>query len=147
MAGGLLPGGSGSGLGGGLRRGSGSPMSEINVTPLVDVMLVLLIIFMVAAPLLTVCVDVELPETEAQALTEEVEPLTITITADGEIYIQETLVAFDDLVTQLSAISQSGYDQKVYIRADRNVLYDDVAKVMGRVQAAGYVIGLVNDNR
>lgn len=149
MAGGLLPGGGGSSFGGGkLRRASGSPMSEINVTPLVDVMLVLLIIFMVAAPLLTVGIEVELPETEAQAMTEEVEPLTISITSSGEIYVQESLVAFDDLVTQLTAISRSGYDQKIYIRADKGVLYDDVARVMGRIQAAGFEnFGMVHDSR
>ncbi|MEM9838549.1 MAG: protein TolR [Pseudomonadota bacterium] len=137
MAGGLLPGPGGFGGGGKLRRSS-VPMSEINVTPLVDVMLVLLIIFMVAAPLLTTGVEVELPETDAEAVTEEVEPLSISVTADGTIYVQETEIAYDDLVEHLRAISQAGYDQQIYIRGDRNVPYDDVMKVLGRVQAAGF---------
>ncbi|GGY53602.1 protein TolR [Parvularcula lutaonensis] len=148
MAGGLLPGGGGSGLGNGkLRRTAGTPMAEINVTPMVDVMLVLLIIFMVAAPLLTVGVEVELPETEAEALTEQVEPITISVTANGEIFVQETEVPYDELVTRLEAIAGTGYDGTIYLRADKRVLYDDVAKVMGRLKAAGYSkIGLVNDN-
>jgi biopolymer transport protein TolR len=146
MAGGLMPGGGGGFSGSRLKRSS-APMSEINVTPLVDVMLVLLIIFMVAAPLLTVGIDVELPETEAQAMTEEVEPLTISVTADGKIFVQETEVAYDDLISHLSAIADTGYDQTIYVRADKRVLYDDVAKVLGRIQAAGFRdFGLVNDN-
>jgi biopolymer transport protein TolR len=144
MAGGLLPGGGGGGFGK-LRRGSG-PMSEINVTPLVDVMLVLLIIFMVAAPLLTVGIEVELPETEAQALTEQTEPIAVTVTTDGMIYVQETEVAYDDLVPFLSAIGSAGYDQRIYVRADKGVLYNDVARVMGRLNAAGFKnIGLVTE--
>ncbi|NNU16930.1 protein TolR [Parvularcula sp. ZS-1/3] len=144
MAGGLLPGGGGSKLGG-LRKSA--PMSEINVTPLVDVMLVLLIIFMVAAPLLTVGIEVELPETEAEALTEEIEPITVSVTVDGTIYVQETEIAYEDLAAHLTAIARAGYDQTIYVRADRRVLYDDVAKVMGRIKAAGFNdIGLVNDN-
>jgi biopolymer transport protein TolR len=147
MAGGLMSGGGGGGFSGSKLKRSSAPMSEINVTPLVDVMLVLLIIFMVAAPLLTVGIDVELPETEAQAMTEQVEPLTISITADGKIFVQETEVAYDDLISHLSAIAKTGYDQTIYVRADKRVLYDDVAKVLGRIQAAGFRdFGLVNDN-
>ncbi|NRA28817.1 MAG: protein TolR [Parvularculaceae bacterium] len=143
MAGGLLP-GSSSGGGGKLRR-STAPMSEINVTPLVDVMLVLLIIFMVAAPLLTTGVEVELPETEAEALSEEVEPITISIAADGSIFVQQTEVAYDDLVEHLSAIADAGYNNQIYVRGDKNVAYDDVAKVLGRLQRAGFTnFGLVH---
>ncbi|MEE4209131.1 MAG: protein TolR [Parvularcula sp.] len=145
MAGGLLPGGGGGGGFGKLRRGS-APMSEINVTPMVDVMLVLLIIFMVAAPLLTVGIEVELPETEAQALTEQTEPISVTVTAAGEIYVQETAVAYDDLTAFLSAIGSAGYEQRIYVRADKGVLYNDVARVMGRLNAAGFKnIGLVTE--
>jgi len=144
MAGGLLPGSSGGGVGK-LRRSS-APMSEINVTPLVDVMLVLLIIFMVAAPLLASGVDVELPETDAEAMTEEVEPISVSITQDGSIFVQETEVAFDDLVDHLSAIAETGYENQIYIRADKRVAYDDVAKVLGRLQKAGFSnFGLVAD--
>jgi biopolymer transport protein TolR len=121
-------------------------MSEINVTPLVDVMLVLLIVFMVAAPLLTVGIEVELPETEAKAINEEVEPLYVTLAVDGSIYVQETTVEYDDLVARLSAIAEAGYDQRIYVRADKGVLYDDVARVMGRMNAAGFTsIGLVTE--
>ena len=137
MAGSLLP-GPGSGGGGGKLRRTAAPMSEINVTPLVDVMLVLLIIFMVAAPLLTPGIEVEVPETEAEALTEEVEPITISITDNGVIYVMQTEIAYEDLVSHLSAIAEAGYNQQIYIRADKRVPYDDVAKVLGRVQSAGF---------
>ncbi|MEM9810503.1 MAG: protein TolR [Pseudomonadota bacterium] len=143
MAGGLLPPG-GGGLGGGLRKSA--PMAEINVTPLVDVMLVLLIIFMVAAPLLTVGIEVELPETEAEALTEETEPISVSVTATGAIYVQETEISYDNLVPHLSAVAEAGYDQRIYVRADKDVLYNDVARVMGRLNAAGFTsIGLVTE--
>ncbi len=144
MAGGLLPsGGGGSGFN---RLRSSAPMSEINVTPLVDVMLVLLIIFMVAAPLLTVGIEVELPETEAQALTEQTEPISVSVTATGVIYVQETQIEYDDLVAHLTAVAGAGYDQRIYVRADKGVLYDDVARVMGRLNAAGFTsIGLVTE--
>jgi biopolymer transport protein TolR len=143
MAGGLLPSG---GMNGGKLRRPSAPMSEINVTPLVDVMLVLLIIFMVAAPLLTTGIEVELPETEAEALTEESEPITISITENGEIYVQESVIAYDDLIPHLSAIASAGYEQQLYIRADKAVAYDDVAKVLGRIKAAGFTkFGLVTN--
>ncbi|MEM0928412.1 MAG: protein TolR [Pseudomonadota bacterium] len=144
MAGGLLP---GSGGGSGFNRlRTSAPMSEINVTPMVDVMLVLLIIFMVAAPLLTVGIEVELPETEAQALTEQTEPISVSVTSTGVIYVQETQIDYDDLVAHLSAVVGAGYDQRIYVRADKGVLYDDVARVMGRLNAAGFTsIGLVTD--
>ncbi|WP_031549471.1 protein TolR [Parvularcula oceani] len=127
-------------------RGRTRPMSEINVTPLVDVMLVLLIVFMVAAPLLTVGIEVELPETEAQALTEQTEPLAVTLTGEGTIFVQESEIAYDDLVPHLQAVSAAGYDQRIYVRADKGVLYDDVARVMGRLNAAGFTsIGLLTE--
>ncbi|MEZ5914306.1 MAG: protein TolR [Parvularculaceae bacterium] len=121
-------------------------MSEINVTPLVDVMLVLLIVFMVAAPLLTVGVAVDLPETASQPIPDQGEPLTVTITSDGTIYVQETAVEIDSLVPQLEAIASAGYDQRIYIRGDQARSYGEVVRVMGKINAAGFRhIGLVTD--
>ncbi len=134
-------------LGGGGRRGARvKPMAEINVTPLVDVMLVLLIVFMVAAPLLTVGVAVDLPETSAQPIVDQGEPLTVTISGDGTIYVQETVVEIDALVPRLEAIASAGYDQRIYIRGDEARSYGEVMQVMGRINAAGFRrIGLVSD--
>jgi biopolymer transport protein TolR len=130
------------------RRGGGAqPMSEINVTPFVDVMLVLLIIFMVAAPLLTVGVPVELPKTAAQALPSETEePLTVTLSADGLVLIQSTEIAREDLVNRLRAIAAERADDRVYLRADGAVPYQEVAQIMGALNAGGFSsIGLVTD--
>jgi len=122
-------------------------MSEINVTPFVDVMLVLLIIFMVAAPLLTVGVPVELPKTAAQALPSETEePLTVTLSADGTVLIQNTEIAREDLVGRLRAIAAERSDDRVYLRADGSVTYEQVAQIMGALNAGGFSsIGLVTD--
>jgi len=128
------------------RPGRTRAMSEINVTPLVDVMLVLLIVFMVAAPLLTVGVAVDLPETAAQPIPDQGEPLTVTITSDGTIFVQETPVEIDNLVPQLEAIASAGYDQRIYIRGDQARSYGEVVRVMGKINAAGFRrIGLVTD--
>ncbi len=129
------------------RRGRARPMSEINVTPFVDVMLVLLIIFMVAAPLLTVGVPVELPRTAAQALpTEQQEPLTVTMTADGLILIQTSEVDEAELIPRLMAVAAERRDDKVYLRADGSIPYARVAQVMGALNAGGFRnIGLVTD--
>ncbi len=123
-------------------------MSEINVTPFVDVMLVLLIIFMVAAPLLTVGVPVELPKTAANALpTEEEEPLTITVEASGDLSIQNTPVAAPELVGRLRAIAAERSTDKVFLRADGAVSYAQVVQVMGALNNAGFSdIGLVTDS-
>lgn len=122
------------------------PKAEINVTPFVDVMLVLLIVFMITAPLLTVGVPVDLPETEAQSLPAGEEPLTITIGADGQVFIQETEVAMDELIPRLQAIAGTGFDSRIYIRADEAADYGSVMRVMARVNAAGYAnLGLVTD--
>lgn len=136
--------------GGGRRRrhrGRAAAMSEINVTPFVDVMLVLLIIFMVAAPLLTVGVPVKLPETAATAMpTEKEEPLTVTLTADGLILLQNTEIGDAELIGKLKAISEQRTSKKVFVRADGAVLYDRVAQLMGALNAAGFNdIGLVTD--
>ena len=122
-------------------------MSEINVTPMVDVMLVLLIIFMVAAPLLTVGVPVELPKTAANALPHEQEqPLTVTLTADGRIVLQETEIEPGALVPKLKAVAAERQDGKVYLRADGQIPYERVVQVMGALNAAGFHdIGLVTD--
>lgn len=121
-------------------------IAEINVTPLVDVMLVLLIIFMIAAPLLTVGVAVDLPKTAAKPIPDEGEPLTVTVTADGTIYVQDTAVDLDSLVPRLKAIATAGYNQRIYIRGDQSRSYGDIMKVMGLIDAAGFKqIGLVTD--
>src|ERR1700759_2214224 len=128
------------------RRSRGRPMAEINVTPFVDVMLVLLIVFMVTAPLLTVGVPVDLPKTKAQALSQDREPLSITVKRDGRIYLQNTPIAEEDLVAKLTAISQNGYDQRIFVRGDKSVDYGRVMEVMGLLSSAGFThIGLVTD--
>ena len=137
--------------GGGGRRGRGrgrsAAMSEINVTPFVDVMLVLLIIFMVAAPLLTVGVPVELPKTAANALpTEQEEPLTITLTLAGGLMIQDTETAEADLIPKLLAIAAERENNKVFLRADGGIAYERVVQVMGALNAGGFNnIGLVTE--
>ncbi|SFE57110.1 Cell division and transport-associated protein TolR [Sulfitobacter brevis] len=131
----------------GRRRSRNRPMSEINVTPFVDVMLVLLIIFMVAAPLLTVGVPVELPKTAAGALpAAQEEPLTVTVTAEGAIQIQTTDVPRDELVTRLRGIASERASDRVYLRADGRVPYSNVMEIMGALNAGGFSnIGLVTD--
>ncbi|MBB3971500.1 biopolymer transport protein TolR [Hansschlegelia beijingensis] len=113
-------------------------MSDINVTPMVDVMLVLLIIFMVSAPLLTVGVPIDLPQTSANPLNEEKEPLTITVKNDGAVFLQETPIEVDELAPRLIAITNSGYEERIYVRGDRNVNYGQVMKVMGTLSSAGF---------
>jgi len=122
-------------------------MSEINITPMVDVMLVLLIIFMVAAPLLTVGVPVELPKTAANALPAvEEEPLTITLAVDGRVMLQKTEISLDDLIPKLRAIAVERSDNKVFLRADGAIPYEAVVQVMGALNAGGFNdIGLVTD--
>lgn len=129
------------------KQGPGEAMAEINVVPLVDVMLVLLIIFMVAAPLLTVGVPVELPKTAATALpTEQEEPLTITLTSDGRLLIQNTEVPDVELIPRLRAIAAERTSDKVFLRADGAIPYERVAQMMGALNAGGFRnIGLVTD--
>lgn len=119
-------------------------MSEINVTPFVDVMLVLLIIFMIAAPLLTVGVPIDLPETEAKALNSETQPITISVNETGQIYLQETEIALNEIVPKLEQIAQTGYEERIYVRGDRTADYGAVMKVMARISSAGFGnLGLV----
>ncbi|WP_421788114.1 ExbD/TolR family protein [Hyphobacterium sp.] len=129
----------------GARRGRWKPQAEINVTPFVDVMLVLLIVFMITAPLLTVGVEVDLPETDAQSMASDSEPLTITVGSNGEIFLQETEVTIEQLVPRLRAISGAGFEGRIFIRGDENASYGTVARVMARVSNAGYTnLGLVH---
>jgi len=128
------------------RSRKNNPISDINVTPLVDVMLVLLIVFMVTAPLLTVGVPIELPKTSAKQMTDDNEPLTITIDKNSKIYIQEIEIDFDDLTEKLEAIGQSNFDQKIYINGDKDISYEVLMKVMAKISSSGYTsIGLVTD--
>ena len=119
-------------------RGAYRPMSEINVTPFVDVMLVLLIVFMITAPLLTVGVPVDLPKTKAQPMSQAEEPLVISIDAKGAIFIQDTEVPLENLVPRLIAITESKADTRIYMRGDRAVNYGRVVQVMARVNGAGF---------
>jgi biopolymer transport protein TolR len=128
------------------RRSRRSNLSEINVTPLVDVMLVLLIIFMISAPLLTAGVPVQLPKTEAGALSNQNQPLTVTIREDGSIYVQSELTPFADLGPKMRAVSSAGYDKPVYVRADGKAPYAIVAQVMASLSTSGFSqIGLITD--
>src|SRR5579864_2572211 len=130
----------------GRHRGT-RPMSEINVTPFVDVMLVLLIVFMVTAPLLTVGVPVDLPQTRAKSLGEDREPLAVTIDNSGKIFLQNTPIGEEDLVPKLMAISNNGYNQRIFVRGDKAVDYGKVMQVMGLLNSAGFTrIGLVTDS-
>ena len=119
-------------------RSRKEPMSEINVTPFVDVMLVLLIIFMFTAPLLTVGVQVDLPESAADSLPDDQEPLTISINSKGEIYIQEHQVTYQQMIPKLLAIAKNRTDTRIYVRGDKNINYGRVLEVMGTLSGAGF---------
>ena len=126
---------------GGGRRGRRSamrPVADINVTPLVDVMLVLLIVFMVTAPLLTVAVPVDLPKTNAKSIKQEKEPLVISIDSSGGVYLQDTRSELDQLVTKLQAVTGANPDARIFVRGDKGVPYGRIMQVMGTVAAAGY---------
>jgi len=115
-------------------------MAEINVTPMVDVMLVLLIIFMVSAPLLTVGVPLDLPQTQAKSLDQDKEPLTVSVNVKGEVYLQNTEIPLEELVPKLKAITEArgGAEERIFVRGDKQVDYGTVMKVMGRISAAGF---------
>ena len=119
-------------------RRSTRPMSDINVTPLVDVMLVLLVIFMVTAPLLTVVVKIDLPKTKASVIEGSDEPLAISIDAGGNIFLQDTIVDLDALVPRLQAITDNNPDVRIFVRGDQAINYGRVMTVMGRINSAGY---------
>ena len=132
-------------------RGSGRrgrPMAEINVTPFVDVMLVLLIVFMVTAPLLTAGVPIDLPQTRARLLGQDREPLAVSIDNAGKVFLQNTEIGVDELVPKLMAISENGYNQRIFVRGDRTVDYGKVMEVMGLLNSAGFTrIGLVTESQ
>lgn len=122
------------------RRRRRAVMSEINVTPMVDVMLVLLIIFMVSAPLLTVGVPIDLPQSQAKSIEQDKEPLTISVNDKGQVYLQDSEIGVDDLIAKLQAVAQArgGNDARIFVRGDRSVSYGTMMKVMGQLSAAGF---------
>jgi biopolymer transport protein TolR len=120
------------------RRGRYRPLAEINVTPLVDVMLVLLIIFMVTAPLMTSGVSVDLPKTNAQPLNSDSEPLTVTIKADGSIYLQDQAIDLSEIVAKLQAIAQNNSDRRIFVRGDKDLAYGRIMQVMGTIIQGGF---------
>ena len=122
------------------RRRRHGIMSEINVTPMVDVMLVLLIIFMVSAPLLTVGVPIDLPQSQAKSLDQDKQPLTVSVNLQGEVFLQDSKIPVDELVPKLKAVTESrgGMDERIYVRGDRKVDYGTVMRVMGRLSSAGF---------
>jgi len=131
----------------GRRRARRRPLSEINVTPLVDVMLVLLIIFMVAAPLLTVAVPLELPKTDAGSVEQIEEPITVSIQRDGAIYVQEERATLDQLGPRISAMANNNLERPIFVRGDDQAPYGTVAQVMGRLSAVGFTrLNLVTDS-
>jgi biopolymer transport protein TolR len=144
-----LGGGGGAGHGRRGRRGRKAPLTEINVTPLVDVMLVLLIIFMISAPLLTVGVSLELPQTDASAVETDNEPLTVSVDQQGAIFIGEGETSFDDLATRLlteAGGSEQATQRPVFVRADGRAPYQAVARVMARLSASGFTkLNLITD--
>ena len=122
-------------------------MSEINVTPFVDVMLVLLIVFMVTAPLLTVGIPVDLPKVKASALTDQKDPIEITVNLKGEVYIGESLVEVENLIPRINAITEQNTEARIYIRGDRVVAYGRVMEIMSIINSAGYVkVALITQN-
>lgn len=128
--------------GGGGRRGRRNyynrPVSDINVTPFVDVMLVLLVVFMVTAPLLTVAVPVDLPKTQARSINQDKDPLVISVDAAGKVYLQEKAMGLEDLVPKLKAITNANAEARIFVRGDKGVAYGRIMEVMGTVSAAGF---------
>ena len=128
------------------QRSKKEPMSEINVTPFVDVMLVLLIIFMVTAPLLTVGVQVDLPESAADSLPDDQEPLTLSINSKGEIYIQEHQVTYQKMIPKLLAIAKNRTDTRIYVRGDKTINYGRVLEIMGLLSGSGFTkVALISE--
>ena len=130
-----------------LNRSTKEPMSEINVTPFVDVMLVLLIVFMVTAPLLTVGIPVDLPKVKASALTDQKDPLEITVKIGGQVYLGESKVKIENLIPRLNAITELNKEARIYVRGDRVVAYGRIMEIMSLVNSAGYIkVALVTQN-
>ena len=129
------------------KRSKKEPMSEINVTPFVDVMLVLLIVFMVTAPLLTVGIAVDLPKVKATALTDQKDPLEITIKLDGKVYLGESEVEVKNLIPRLEAITEQNYESRIYVRGDRVIAYGRVMEIISSINSAGYTkVALITEN-
>ena len=132
----------GSGNGNGFRGPGGryrrTPISQINVTPMVDVMLVLLVVFMITAPLLTVGVPVDLPKTDASRIVGQDEPLVVSVAGDGKLYLQDAVVALDELAPRLTAITANRRDARIFVRGDRAIAYGQVMAVMGALNQAGF---------
>ena len=129
-----------------IHRSSKNPISEINVTPFVDVMLVLLIIFMVTAPFLTVGVQVDLPESSADSLPDEQEPLTLSINSKGEIFIQESQVELDKIIAKILAIAKNRTDTRIYVRGDKTINYGLVLEIMGMLSGSGFTkVALISE--
>ena len=128
-------------------RKTNQPMSEINVTPFVDVMLVLLIVFMVTAPLLTVGIPIDLPKVKADALTDQKDPLEITIKLDGKVYLGESEVLVKNIISRLEAITEQNYESRIYVRGDRGIAYGRVMEIISIINSAGYRrVALVTEN-
>lgn len=128
------------------RRFYNRPVSDINVTPFVDVMLVLLVVFMVTAPLLTVAVPLDLPKTQARSLNQDKDPLVISIDAAGKVYLQEKMIPLEDLVPKLKAITNTNADARIFVRGDKSLTYGRIMEVMGTISAAGFnKVALVAD--
>jgi biopolymer transport protein TolR len=140
----MAMGGGSAGVRSGRRHTRKPVMAEINVTPMVDVMLVLLIIFMVAAPMMTVGVPIDLPETQAKPLNAETQPITVSVQQGGKVFLQETEIPVEEVVPKLEAIAKTGYEERIYVRGDKAADYGTVMQVMARISAAGFKnIGLV----
>ena len=134
------------GFQGGKKGGRYKPLAEINVTPLVDVMLVLLIIFMVTAPLMSNSVNVDLPKTTASPVSQDSEPLNVSVTADGRVYLQDAEIALPDLVTKLAAIAKDAKDRRIYVRGDKGITYGQMLEVMGTIITGGFTkVALLTD--
>jgi biopolymer transport protein TolR len=120
------------------RRRSSRPVSDINVTPFVDVMLVLLVVFMVTAPLMTVAVPVDLPKTQAKSLNQDKEPLVVSLESSGDIYLQDKQIKLEDLTPKLKAITGANPDTRIFVRGDKGLAYGRIMEVMGAINSAGY---------
>jgi biopolymer transport protein TolR len=129
----MLPGGGGRG-----RRRNARPVSDINVTPFVDVMLVLLVVFMVTAPMMTVAVPVDLPKTQARTVSQDKEPLVVSINAEGHLYLQDKPLRLDELIPKLKAITGANAEARIFVRGDKQIAYGKIIEVMGSISAAGF---------
>ena len=135
-----------AGGGRGNRRRGARPVSDINVTPFVDVMLVLLVVFMVTAPMMTVAVPIDLPKTQARTVSQDKEPLVVAINAEGHVYLQDKIIHLEDLVPKLKAITGANPDARIFVRGDKQIAYGRIMEVMGAISSAGFTkVALVAD--